>query len=155
MIRKFLKDIIPKSFYVYFLLFFFFLFVTNAPETLNASLYYRNVEMTGDEYRDLLHVILYYKEICKNELSEESIEEKWIGPKNTELFSNAFTDKDVFLELRSKNILNRRNMQEITEMMVKALTFYDGKKMCTMSFNYKGYDFTFPYKPDEKLKYYE
>ena len=155
MIRKFLKDIIPKSFYAYLLLLFFFLYVTNAPETLNASLYFRDVEMTGDEYRDLLHVILYYKQICKNELSEESIEEKWIGPKNTELYSSAFTDKDVFLELRSKNILNRRNMQEITEMMVKALTFYDGKKMCTMSFNYKGYDFTFPYKPDEKLKYYE
>lgn len=74
MIRKFLKDIIPKSFYAYLLLLFFFLYVTNAPETLNASLYYRDVEMTGDEYRDLLHVILYYKEICKNELSEENIE---------------------------------------------------------------------------------
>lgn len=40
MIRKFLKDIIPKSFYAYLLILFFFLYVTNAPETLNASLYF-------------------------------------------------------------------------------------------------------------------
>lgn len=155
MIRKFLKDIIPKSFYVYLLLFFFFLYVTNAPETLNASLYFRDVEMTDDEYRDLLHVILYYKEVCKNELSEESIEEKWIGPKNTELFSNAFTDKDVFLELRKKNILNRKNLQEMTEMMEKGWSRYDGEKMCTISFNYDGYEFKFPYYPDDKIRYLE
>lgn len=153
MIRKFLKDIIPKSFYAYLLILFFFLYVTNAPETLNASLYYRDVEMTDDEYRDLLHVILYYKEICKNELSEESIEEKWIGPKNTELFSNAFTDKDVFLELRKKNILNRQNLKEMTEMMEKGWSRYDGEKMCTISLNYDGYEFKFPYYPEDKIRY--
>lgn len=153
--RKFIKEIIPKSFYVFLLILFIFFYVSKKPTTLYAYVIPHEVTISEEEYRDLIRVLMFYKDICKNEITDENIKEKWIGPKNTELFSNAFTDKDVFLELRSKNILNRRNMQEITEMMVKALTFYDGKKMCTMSFNYKGYDFTFPYKPDEKLKYYE
>lgn len=151
--RKFIKDFIPKSFYVLLLIFFIFLYVSNKPETLNAYVVPHEVTISEEEYRDLLRVLMFYKDICNNEITDENIKEKWIGPKNTELFSNAFTDKDVFLELRSKNILNRRNMQEITEMMVKALTFYDGKKMCTISFNYDGYEFKFPYYPEDKIRY--
>lgn len=153
--RKFIKDIIPKSFYVFLLMLFIFLYFSNKTETLNAVVVPNEVTINKEDYRNLLNVLLFYKDICKNEITVENIEEKWIGPKNKALFSSAFTDKDVFLELRSKNILNRKNLEEMTQMMEKALSFYDGKKMCTMSFDYKGYNFKFPYKPDEKLKYFE
>lgn len=153
--RKFIKDIIPKSFYVFLLMLFIFLYFSNKTETLNAVVVPNEVTISKEDYRNLLNVLLFYKDICKNEITVENIEEKWIGPKNKALFSSAFTDKDVFLELRSKNILNRKNLEEMTQMMEKALSFYDGKKMCTMSFDYKGYNFKFPYKPDEKLKYFE
>ena len=134
---------------------FIFLYFSNKTETLNAVVVPNEVTISKEDYRNLLNVLLFYKDICKNEITVENIEEKWIGPKNKALFSSAFTDKDVFLELRSKNILNRKNLEEMTQMMEKALSFYDGKKMCTMSFDYKGYNFKFPYKPDEKLKYFE
>lgn len=104
--RKFIKDFIPKSFYVLLLIFFIFLYVSNKPTTLNAYVVPHEVPISEEEYRDLLRVLMFYKDICNNEITDENIKEKWIGPKNTELFSNAFTDKDVFLELRSKNILN-------------------------------------------------
>lgn len=135
----------------YFLLIIFIEFVVanfnnNIIETsLSAKVLKHDITLSESEYQTINRALEYYKKIINNKFDKKSEADNFISLENNELFSDVFTDKETFLKLRKKHLLNKENLETFTSLIKKALSDYDGKEMETMSFEYNGYEFKFPF----------
>lgn len=135
----------------YFLLIIFIEFVVanfnnNIIETsLSAKVLKHDITLSESEYQTINRALEYYKKIINNKFDKKSEADNFISLENDELFSDVFTDKETFLKLRKKHLLNKENLETFTSLIYKALSDYDGKEMETMSFEYDGYEFKFPF----------
>lgn len=139
------------KFSFYYLLIIFIAFVVanfnnNIIETsLSAKVLKHDITLSESEYQTINRALEYYKKIINNKFDKKSEADNFISLENDELFSDVFTDKETFLKLRKKHLLNKENLETFTSLIYKALSDYDGKEMETMSFKYNGYEFKFPF----------